>query len=150
MKLGDDIPAQFDLSKIRLLGTVGEPINPEAWTWYHEHIGHGRCPIVDTWWQTETGAIMIPPLPGVTSTKPGSATVAFPGVEATILDQEGKEAESGYLAITSPWPSMLRGIWGDEQRYRDTYWSKVASRQRWMTRWSSAAKRSQIGSSRRW
>jgi acetyl-CoA synthetase len=124
MKWGDRWPAGCDLSALRLLGTVGEPINPEAWTWYHEKIGGGRCPVVDTWWQTETGAIMITPLPGVTTTKPGSATVPFPGIEAAILDQEGQEAESGYLAITSPWPSMLRGIWGDEQRYRDTYWSK--------------------------
>jgi acetyl-CoA synthetase len=124
MKWGDRWPAGCDLSALRLLDTVGEPINPEAWTWYHEQIGGGRCPVVDTWWQTETGAIMITPLPGVTTTKPGSATVPFPGIEAAILDQEGQEAESGYLAITSPWPSMLRGIWGDEQRYRDTYWSK--------------------------
>jgi acetyl-CoA synthetase len=124
MKWGDRWPAGYDLSALRLLGTVGEPINPEAWTWYHEQIGGGRCPVVDTWWQTETGAIMITPLPGVTTTKPGSATVPFPGIEAAILDQEGQEAESGYLAITSPWPSMLRGIWGDEERYRDTYWSK--------------------------
>ena len=124
MKWGDMWPAKYDLSALRLLGTVGEPINPEAWTWYQERIGGGRCPVVDTWWQTETGAIMITPLPGVTTTKPGSATIPFPGIEAAILDQNGNEAESGYLAITSPWPSMLRGIWGDEQRYRDTYWSK--------------------------
>ncbi|MCL7963375.1 MAG: acetate--CoA ligase [marine benthic group bacterium] len=124
MKWGDRWPAGSDLSSLRLLGTVGEPINPEAWTWYHEQIGGGRCPVVDTWWQTETGAIMITPLPGVTITKPGSATTPFPGIDAAILDQEGREAESGYLAITSPWPSMLRGIWGDEQRYRETYWSK--------------------------
>ena len=124
MKWGDKWPAKYDLSKIRLLGTVGEPINPEAWIWYNQHIGGGDCPIVDTWWQTETGGIMITPLPGVITTKPGTATVPFPGIEATILDEEGNSAESGYLAITSPWPSMLRGIWGDEQRYRDTYWSK--------------------------
>jgi acetyl-CoA synthetase len=124
MKWGADWPARHDLSSLRLLGTVGEPINPEAWTWYHEHIGGGRCPIVDTWWQTETGAIMITPLPGVTTTKPGSATTPFPGIEAEILDENGRPAESGYLAVTSPWPSMLRGIWGDEQRYRETYWSK--------------------------
>jgi acetyl-CoA synthetase len=124
MKWGDTWPARYDLSALRLLGTVGEPINPEAWTWYYDRIGGGRCPVVDTWWQTETGAIMITPLPGVTITKPGSATTPFPGIDAAILDQEGREAESGYLAITSPWPSMLRGIWGDEQRYRDTYWSK--------------------------
>jgi len=124
MKWGDQWPAKYDLSALRLLGTVGEPINPEAWTWYHAQIGGDRCPVVDTWWQTETGAIMITPLPGVTTTKPGSATVPFPGIEAAILDQDGGSAESGYLAITSPWPSMLRGIWGDEERYRETYWSK--------------------------
>jgi acetyl-CoA synthetase len=124
MKWGSEWPARFDLSKLRLLGTVGEPINPEAWTWYQEHIGGGRCPIVDTWWQTETGAIMITPLPGTISTKPGSATVAFPGIEAAVLDQQGEPAESGYLVIESPWPSMLRGIYGDEERYRETYWSK--------------------------
>jgi acetyl-CoA synthetase len=124
MKWGDQWPANYDLSALRLLGTVGEPINPEAWTWYHKQIGGGRCPVVDTWWQTETGAIMITPLPGVTTTKPGSATVPFPGIEAAILDQDGRKAESGYLAITSPWPSMLRGIWGDEERYRETYWSR--------------------------
>ncbi len=124
MKWGAEWPDRSDLSNLRLLGTVGEPINPEAWTWYHEHIGGGRCPIVDTWWQTETGAIMITPLPGAISTKPGSATVAFPGIEATILDQQGEVAESGYLVIESPWPSMLRGIYGDEERYRETYWSK--------------------------
>lgn len=124
MKWGDDWPARHDLSSLRLLGTVGEPINPEAWIWYHDKIGGGRCPVVDTWWQTETGAIMITPLPGVTTTKPGSATVPFPGIDATILDEEGNEAESGYLAITSPWPSMLRGIYGDPERYEQTYWSK--------------------------
>ncbi len=124
MKWGADWPAKHDLSSLRLLGTVGEPINPEAWMWYREHIGGDRCPIVDTWWQTETGAIMITPLPGAIATKPGSATVPFPGTDATILDSEGNEAESGLLAITSPWPSMLRGIYGDEERYRTTYWSK--------------------------
>jgi acetyl-CoA synthetase len=124
MKWGAEWPERWNLSKLRLLGTVGEPINPEAWTWYHEHIGGGRCPIVDTWWQTETGAIMITPLPGAIATKPGSATVAFPGIEATILDQRGERAESGYLVIESPWPAMLRGIYGDEERYRETYWSK--------------------------
>jgi acetyl-CoA synthetase len=124
MKWGDEWPAKYDLSSLRLLGTVGEPINPEAWMWYQEHIGGDRCPIVDTWWQTETGGIMITPLPGAVPTKPGSATIPFPGIEATILDDNGNEAESGFLAITSPWPSMLRGIWGDEQRYRETYWSR--------------------------
>ena len=124
MKWGVEWPDRYNLSALRLLGSVGEPINPEAWTWYQRVIGGGRCPIVDTWWQTETGAIMITPLPGTTTTKPGSTTVPFPGIEATILDQQGAEAESGYLAITSPWPAMLRGIWGDEERYRETYWSK--------------------------
>ncbi|MFQ5536069.1 MAG: acetate--CoA ligase [Gemmatimonadota bacterium] len=124
MRWGDDWPANYDLSKLRLLGTVGEPINPEAWMWYHEHIGHERCPIVDTWWQTETGAIMITPLPGITVTKPGTATLPFPGVEATLLDDDGNETSAGYLAITSPWPSMLRTIWGDDERYKATYWSR--------------------------
>src|SRR5690606_32024891 len=126
MKWGTDYPAQHDLSSLRLLGTVGEPINPEAWMWYHEHIGGERCPIVDTWWQTETGAIMISPLPGITATKPGSATHAFPGIEADILSNDGKviPAGGGFLAVRQPWPSMLRGIWGDEQRFRDTYWTK--------------------------
>ena len=124
MKWGAEWPERWNLSRLRLLGTVGEPINPEAWTWYREHIGGGQCPIVDTWWQTETGAIMITPLPGAIATKPGSATVAFPGIEAAILDQQGERAESGYLVIESPWPSMLRGIYGDEERYRETYWSK--------------------------
>ncbi len=124
MRWGDDWPAGYDLSKLRLLGTVGEPINPEAWVWYDRHIGGGRCPIVDTWWQTETGGIMITPLPGAITTKPGTATVPFPGIEAAILDEKGNPAESGYLAITSPWPGMLRGVWGDEERYRETYWSK--------------------------
>jgi acetyl-CoA synthetase len=124
MKWGAEWPGRSDLSSIRLLGTVGEPINPEAWIWYRDHIGGQRCPIVDTWWQTETGAIMITPLAGAIATKPGSATVAFPGIDAAILDESGKPAESGYLAITSPWPAMLRGIYGDEERYRETYWAK--------------------------
>ena len=126
MKWGAEWPAKHDLSSLRLLGTVGEPINPEAWIWYHEQIGHGRCPIVDTWWQTETGAIMICPLPGVTATVPGSATTPFPGIRADILTLDGKRIDvgGGFLAITRPWPSMLRGIWGDEQRFRETYWSK--------------------------
>ena len=126
MKWGTELPARHDLSKLRLLGSVGEPINPEAWMWYREHIGGGRCPIVDTWWQTETGGIMITPLPGVTATKPGSATVPFPGIEAVLLDGEGKEVKigGGYLAIPKPWPGMLRTIWGDDERYRQTYWSK--------------------------
>ncbi len=124
MRWGTEWPGQHDLSSLRLLGTVGEPINPEAWMWYHEHIGGGRCPVVDTWWQTETGAIMITPLPGITATKPGSATVAFPGVKAAILDNEGGQAGAGYLALPRPWPSMLRTIWGDDERFRDTYWAK--------------------------
>ncbi len=124
MRWGADWPAQYDLSSLRLLGTVGEPINPEAWMWYHEQIGKGRTPIVDTWWQTETGGIMITPLPGVTSTKPGSATVPFPGISADVLTNEGDEASAGYLAITRPWPGMLRTIWGDDDRFRQTYWSK--------------------------
>jgi acetyl-CoA synthetase len=103
---------------------VGEPINPEAWMWYHRHIGGERCPIVDTWWQTETGGIMITPLPGLTETTPGSATVPFPGVSAAILDAQGEPARAGYLAITKPWPGMLRTIYGDDARYQETYWSK--------------------------
>ncbi len=126
MKWGTELPARHDLSKLRLLGSVGEPINPEAWMWYQEHVGGRRCPIVDTWWQTETGGIMITPLPGVTATKPGSATVPFPGIEAVLLDGEGKEVKvgGGYLAIPKPWPGMLRTIWGDDERYRQVYWSK--------------------------
>ena len=124
MRWGDEWPLRYDLSGLRLLGTVGEPINPEAWMWYHEVIGAGRCPIVDTWWQTETGAIMITPLPGVTETKPGTATRPFPGVEATILNDDGQEVDAGYLAITRPWPSMLRTIYGDDERFRQQYWSR--------------------------
>ncbi|PYP60433.1 MAG: acetyl-coenzyme A synthetase, partial [Gemmatimonadetes bacterium] len=126
MKWGTELPARHDLSKLRLLGSVGEPINPEAWMWYQEHIGGGRCPIVDTWWQTETGGIMITPLPGVIATKPGSTTVPFPGIEAVLLDGEGKEVKvgGGYLAIPKPWPGMLRTIWGDDERYREVYWGK--------------------------
>ncbi|WP_131106154.1 acetate--CoA ligase [Ornithinimicrobium sufpigmenti] len=127
MKWGADIPAKFDLSSLRLLGSVGEPINPEAWMWYREHIGGNRTPIVDTWWQTETGAIMISPLPGVTAARPGSAMKAIPGIVAKVVDDTGQEVEKGsggYLVITEPWPSMLRGIWGDPERYQDTYWSR--------------------------
>ncbi len=124
MRWGTEWPANHDLSSLRLLGTVGEPINPEAWMWYHEHIGGQRCPVVDTWWQTETGGIMITPLPGITETKPGSATVAFPGITADVLDAEGKPVPAGYLAITKPWPGMLRTIWGDDERYRQNYWSR--------------------------
>ncbi len=132
MKLGDEIPARYDLSKIRLLGSVGEPINPEAWIWYHRVIGRGRCPIVDTWWQTETGAIMITPLPGVTATKPGSCTLPLPGIVADIVDDEGQTVTTpdagGYLVIRKPWPSMLRTIWGDNERYLRTYWEKFHHR----------------------
>ena len=124
MRWGTDWPARSNLSTLRLLGTVGEPINPEAWIWYQEHIGHNKCPIVDTWWQTETGGIMITPLPGVTETKPGSATVAFPGVTADVLSAEGQSVNAGYLAITKPWPGMLRTIYGDDERFRQNYWSR--------------------------
>ncbi|HEX6940876.1 MAG TPA: acetate--CoA ligase [Longimicrobiales bacterium] len=124
MRWGTEWPGKYDLSTLRLLGTVGEPINPEAWMWYHEHIGRGRCPIVDTWWQTETGGIMITPLPGLTETKPGSATVPFPGIEADVRNSEGESVPAGFLAITRPWPGMMRTIYGDDARYRETYWSK--------------------------
>ncbi|WFE25361.1 acetate--CoA ligase [Solwaraspora sp. WMMD791] len=127
MKWGEDIPAKYDLSSLRLLGSVGEPINPEAWMWYREHIGAGRCPIVDTWWQTETGAIMISPLPGVTATKPGSAMTPLPGISADVVDDQGAsvpDGGGGYLVLREPWPSMLRTIWGDDQRFIDTYWSR--------------------------
>ncbi len=130
MKWGADQPARHDLSSLRLLGSVGEPINPEAWMWYHEHIGSSHCPIVDTWWQTETGGIMISPLPGATTTKPGSATFPLPGIGAELVDEEGHHvgAGGGYLTLTQPWPAMLRGIWGDPQRYQETYWSRFEGR----------------------
>ncbi|MGH7638326.1 MAG: AMP-binding enzyme, partial [Gemmatimonadaceae bacterium] len=130
MKWGDKYPARHDLSRLRLLGSVGEPINPEAWMWYYEQIGKGRCPIVDTWWQTETGAIVISPLPGLTETKPGSATIPLPGFSATLLDARANEIEvgGGLLALTRPWPSMLRTIWGDDERYVQTYFSKWPGR----------------------
>ncbi|MBM6398836.1 acetate--CoA ligase [Phycicoccus sonneratiae] len=128
MKWGADIPAKFDMSSIRVLGSVGEPINPEAWLWYRKHVGGDKAPIVDTWWQTETGAIMISPLPGVTTLEPGSAQKPIPGISAEILDDDGNpftEPEKvGYLVLTKPWPSMLRGIWGDPERYKETYWSR--------------------------
>ncbi len=126
MKWGVEEPAKHDLSSLRLLGSVGEPINPEAWMWYHEHIGSQRCPIVDTWWQTETGGIMISPLPGATVTKPGSATFPLPGISAELVDESGNRVErgGGYLTLTRPWPGMLRGIWGDPERYKETYWSR--------------------------
>ena len=132
MKHGDEIPQSYDLSSLRLLGTVGEPINPEAWMWYHRIIGQERCPIVDTWWQTETGGAMISPLPGVTETKPGSCTTPMPGIDVDIVDElgepVGKANQGGYLVIKKPWPSMLRTIWGDNQRYIDTYWEKFDGR----------------------
>jgi len=127
MKWGDEFPNSCDLSSLRLLGSVGEPINPEAWMWYREVIGHNNCPIVDTWWQTETGAIMVSPLPGITATKPGSAMGPLPGVDATVIDDEGKvvgNGHSGYLTLNKPWPSMMRGVWGEPERYRETYWSR--------------------------
>ncbi|MFF5230570.1 acetate--CoA ligase [Dactylosporangium sp. NPDC000521] len=127
MKWGDDIPAGFDLSSLRLLGSVGEPINPEAWMWYREHIGGDRCPIVDTWWQTETGAIMISPLPGVTAAKPGSAMRPLPGIAADVVDDQAQsvpDGGGGYLVLREPWPSMLRTIWGDDERFKETYWSR--------------------------
>lgn len=127
MKWGREIPAQHDLSSLRLLGSVGEPINPEAWMWYREIIGGDRCPIVDTWWQTENGSILISPLPGVTATKPGAAMRALPGVVADVYDEAGspvKPGTGGYLVITQPWPAMLRTLWGDEERYKKTYWSQ--------------------------
>ncbi|HET8784733.1 MAG TPA: acetate--CoA ligase, partial [Candidatus Limnocylindrales bacterium] len=127
MKQGESFPAQHDLSSLRVLGSVGEPINPEAWLWYHEHIGGGRAPIVDTWWQTETGQILITPLPGVTTTKPGSATFPFPGIEADVVDGNGESVplgSGGYLVLKRPWPGMLRGIYGDPERYKETYWSR--------------------------
>ncbi|MXX42589.1 MAG: acetate--CoA ligase [Acidimicrobiales bacterium] len=130
MKWGAVEVERHDLSSLRVLGTVGEPINPEAWMWYHTHIGGGTCPIVDTWWQTETGGHMITPLPGVTTTKPGSATHALPGISVELVDDAGNQVErgGGYLTITEPWPSMLRGIWGDPERYRETYWSTYEGR----------------------
>ena len=130
MKWGRQEPDGHDLSSLRVLGTVGEPINPEAWIWYHEVIGDEQCPIVDTWWQTETGGIMISPLPGVTTTRPGSATHPIPGVSVELVDEGGNPVREGggYLTVTEPWPSMLRGIWGDDERYRETYWSRFAGR----------------------
>ena len=130
MKWGGQEPARHDLSSLRLLGSVGEPINPEAWIWYHEHIGRGNCPIVDTWWQTETGGIMISPLPGATTLKPGSATFPLPGISAEVVDDLGGHVSrgGGYLTLTRPWPAMLRGIWRDPQRYQETYWSRFPGR----------------------
>jgi acetyl-CoA synthetase len=130
MKVGPEYPQRHDLSSLRLLGSVGEPINPEAWRWYHEHIGGGRCPIVDTWWQTETGGIMITPLPGITETKPGAAQNPFPGVKAAVYTEEGEPADAetqGLLVLERPWPGMLRTLWKDDERYVDTYWSKFGA-----------------------
>jgi acetyl-CoA synthetase len=127
MKWGEQEPEKFDLSTLRLLGSVGEPINPEAWIWYRKNIGGDRVPVVDTWWQTETGSILISPLPGVTAAKPGAAMKPLPGISADVVDDQGHPVPNGgggYLVLTEPWPSMLRGIWGDEQRYKDTYWSR--------------------------
>ena len=145
IRWGDEWVKKHDLSSLRLLGTVGEPINPEAWMWYHEKIGGGRCPIVDTWWQTETGAIMITPLPGATPTKPGSATLPFFGVDAAVVDDNGKEVGpniGGKLIIRRPWPSMLRTIYGDKERYQQQvlepvqgtllYWRRRAPRREWL------------------
>ncbi len=130
MKWGTEEPAKHDLSSLRVIGSVGEPINPEAWMWYRTHIGGDRCPVVDTWWQTETGAIMISPLPGATTTKPGSATFPLPGISAEVVDDAGKVVThgGGYLTLTRPWPAMLRGIWNDPERYRETYWSRFPDR----------------------
>ncbi len=131
MKWGAELPARHDLSSLRLLGSVGEPINPEAWMWYRTNIGGDRCPVVDTWWQTETGGIMISPLPGISATKPGAAMTPFPGISAEVVDNEGKpvgNGEGGYLVITEPWPGMLRGIWGDPERFFNTYWSRFPGR----------------------
>ena len=131
MKWGDDLPAAHDLSSLRVLGSVGEPINPEAWIWYRHHVGGDRCPVVDTWWQTETGGIMITPLPGVTATKPGAAMRPFPGISADVVDDAGNSVgngEGGYLVLTEPWPGMTRGIWGDPDRFMATYWSRFPGR----------------------
>ncbi|GAB2929225.1 acetate--CoA ligase [Micromonospora polyrhachis] len=131
MKWGDDIPAGYDLSSLRLLGSVGEPINPEAWIWYRQHVGRGELPVVDTWWQTETGAMMISPLPGVTAAKPGSAMSPLPGISADVVDDQGESVPNGgggYLVLDEPWPSMLRTIWGDDERFIDTYWSRFPGR----------------------
>jgi acetyl-CoA synthetase len=127
MKWGSEHPDKADLSSLRVIGSVGEPINPEAYMWYRETIGGGKCPVVDTWWQTETGMLMISPLPGVTSGKPGSAMAPLPGVSAQVVDDAGNPVEKGtggYLVLTEPWPAMLRTIWGDDQRYKDTYWAR--------------------------
>ena len=130
MKWGTEFPERHDMSSLRVLGSVGEPINPEAWVWYWTNIGGGKCPVVDTWWQTETGAIMISPLPGVTTCKPGSATFPLPGIGAEVVDDAGQAVArgGGYLTLTRPWPAMLRGLYGDPERYRETYWSRFEGR----------------------
>src|SRR5690606_638198 len=134
MRWGDNYVLKHRLDSLRLLGSVGEPINPEAWMWYHKMIGKGRCPIVDTWWQTETGAIMIAPLPGVTPTKPGSATLPFFGVKAMVVDEKGKEVprdHGGKLVVTQPWPSMLRTLWNDAPRFKQAYFSEFPKHPDW-------------------
>jgi acetyl-CoA synthetase len=153
MKWGDDIPAKYDLSSLRVLGSVGEPINPEAWMWYRQNVGRERTPIVDTWWQTETGAIMISPLPGVTSTKPGSAMTPLPGISADVVDDQAQSVPNGgggFLVLTEPFPSMLRTIWGDDQRFIDTYWSRFGagggSGDKWVYFAGDGAKRDDDGS----
>ena len=131
MLFRSEFPNKFDLKSLRLLGSVGEPINPEAWMWYREVIGGNRCPIVDTWWQTETGSILISPLPGITATKPGSAMGVLPGIVAKVVDDEENvlgNGGAGYLVLTEPWPSMLRGVWGEPERYKETYWSRFAGK----------------------
>jgi acetyl-CoA synthetase len=125
VRWGEQFPDRCNLSSLRLLGSVGEPINPEAWVWYWKVIGKGRCPIVDTWWQTETGQILITPLPGITVCKPGSATFPFPGIEADVVNDKGESVEAGYLVLKNPWPGMLRGIYGDPERYQKQYWSQI-------------------------
>ncbi len=150
MKWGTEYPERHDLSSLRLIGTVGEPINPEAWIWYNKYIGGGRTPIVDTWWQTETGHIMISPLPGVTTTKPGSATVSLPGIGADIIDEEGNRVPlggGGYLVLTHPWPGMLRTIFKDPQRFVDTYWGRFSKpkEKRWIYFAGDGAKRDTDG-----
>jgi acetyl-CoA synthetase len=131
MKWGDEFPKAHNLKSLRLLGSVGDPINPEAWMWYRDVIGGNRCPIVDTWWQTETGAIMISPLPGVTATKPGSAMRPLPGISAKVVDDKAQEVgngHGGFLILDEPWPAMLRGIWGEDERYKSTYWSRFENK----------------------
>jgi acetyl-CoA synthetase len=153
MKWGDDLPAGYDLSSLRVLGSVGEPINPEAWMWYREHIGHNNTPVVDTWWQTETGAVMISPLPGVTAAKPGSAMTALPGISADVVDDQARSVPNGgggFLVLREPWPSMLRTIWGDDKRFIDTYWSRfgagAGSGDEWIYFAGDGAKKDEDGS----